>query len=75
LIRGRKAGIVGRVCMNLTMADVSAMDDVQPGDEAVFLGCQEGSCITGDEVAGWAETISYEVFCSIGQRSTRNYGL
>jgi alanine racemase len=75
LIRGRKAGIVGRVCMNLTMADVSAMDDIQPGDEAVFLGCQEGSCITGDDVARWAETISYEIFCSIGQRSTRNYGL
>ena len=74
LIRGEKAGIVGRVCMNLTMADVSAVEGVQPGDEAVFLGCQEGSCITGDDVARWAETISYEVYCSIGRRSTRSYG-
>jgi alanine racemase len=73
LIRGRKARIVGRVCMNLAMADVTALLDVQPGDEAVFLGCQNGACITGDDVARRAETISYEVFCSIGQRSTRNY--
>ncbi|MBN2034393.1 MAG: alanine racemase [Deltaproteobacteria bacterium] len=75
LIRGRKAGIVGRVCMNLIMADVSAINGLEPGDEAVFLGCQAGSCITGDDVARWAETISYEVFCSIGQRSKRSYGL
>jgi alanine racemase len=65
LIRGTKASLVGRVCMNLTMADVSASRAVKPGDEAVFLGCQGGA---------WrSDTISYEVFCSIGQRSTRNY--
>jgi alanine racemase len=75
LIRGRHADIVGRVCMNLTMVDVSATEDVQSGDEAVFLGCQEGLCITGDDMARCAETISYEVFCSIGQKSTRSYGL
>jgi len=73
LLRGRKTAIVGRVCMNLTMADVTGSGDVGPGDEAVFLGCQRGACITGDEVARRAETISYEIFCSIGQRSTRNY--
>jgi alanine racemase len=73
LIRGRRARIVGRVCMNLTMADVTALQDVAPGDEAVFLGCQGGACLTGDDVAARADTISYEVFCSIGQRSTRNY--
>jgi alanine racemase len=73
LLRGRKASIVGRVCMNLTMADVTASGDVRPGDEAVFLGCQDGACITGDDVARRAETISYEVYCSIGQGSTRDY--
>lgn len=75
LIRGRRAAIVGRVCMNLTMVDVSAIQEVLPGDEAVFLGCRAGSCITGDDVARWAETISYEVFCSIGGRSARSYNL
>ena len=73
LVRRRKAKIVGRVCMNLTMVDVTEMPEVQPGDEVVFLGCQEGACITGDDAARWAETISYEVFCSIGPRSARNY--
>jgi alanine racemase len=74
LIRGKKAGIVGRVCMNLTMADVSEIEKVQPGDEAVLLGCQDGSWITGDDMAQRAETISYEVFCSIGRKNTRSYG-
>ncbi len=73
LIRGTRCSIVGRVCMNLTMADVSGLKDVRPGDEAVFLGCQEGSCITGDHVAQSADTISYEVFCSIGRGRKREY--
>ena len=61
LIRGRRADVVGRVCMNLTLADVTAVEDVQPGDEVVLLGCQGGSRIAVDDVARWAETISYEV--------------
>jgi alanine racemase len=73
LIRGGKAPIVGRVCMNLTMADVSGLKDIRPGDEAVFLGCQASECIAGDDVAQWAGTISYEVFCSIGQGRKREY--
>jgi alanine racemase len=73
LIRGKKCQIVGRVCMNLTMADVSGFKDIQPGDDAVFLGCQEGECIAGDDIAQWAGTISYEVFCSIGQGGKREY--
>lgn len=73
LIGGARTRIVGRVCMNLTMADVTALPDVRPGDEAVFLGCQDGECIAGDDVARRADTISYDVYCAIGQRSTRNY--
>jgi alanine racemase len=73
LIRGRKCEIVGRVCMNLTMADVSGLRDIRPGDEAVFLGCQEAECIAGDDMAQWADTLSYEVFCSIGQGRKREY--
>lgn len=73
LIRGRRAAIVGRVCMNLTMADVTALGAVQAGDEAVFVGCQGKACLTADEVASRAGTISYEVLCSIGQRSVRAY--
>jgi len=67
LIRGRKLSIVGRVCMNLVMADVTELKDVEPGDEAVLLGQQGSATITGDEVAESCGTISYEIFCAVGQ--------
>jgi alanine racemase len=73
LIKGKKAPITGRVCMNMTMVDVTGLRDVRCGDEAVFLGTQEGEKITADDVASWAGTISYEVLCSIGQRNPKEY--
>ena len=73
LIKGRRANILGRVCMNMTVADVTGLEDVRAGDEVVYLGSQGESIITGDELAEWSQTISYEVFCSIGQRNTREY--
>jgi alanine racemase len=73
LVGGRKRDIVGRICMNMTMNNVSGMKDVAGGQEAVFLGTQGDDRITGDELAGWGETISYEIFCSIGQKNSREY--
>jgi alanine racemase len=73
LINGKKVNIIGRVCMNMTMADISRAGDVRPGDEVVFLGTQGDNCITGEELAAWSQTISYEVFCSIGQRNSKEY--
>lgn len=67
LIRGRRAPIRGRVCMNLTMAEVTDREDVLPGDEAVFLGRQGDAVLPGDEVARACNTISYEIYCAIGQ--------
>lgn len=67
LIRGRKVPIIGRVCMNLTMADVTDLPGVRPGDEAVFLGRQGQAVLTGDEVAGACSTISYEIYCAFGK--------
>ncbi len=67
LIRGRKVPIIGRVCMNLTMADVTDLPDVRPGDEAVFLGRQGQAVLTGDEVAAACDTISYEIYCAFGK--------
>lgn len=67
LIHGEKVPVVGRVCMNLVMADISGLDKVLPGEEAVFLGVQGEETITGDEVAEICGTISYEIFCSVGQ--------
>lgn len=73
LIRGKKAPIVGMVCMNFTLVDITGIQGVDPGDEAVFLGSQMGQRITGDDMARSAGTISYEIFCSLGLRNKKEY--
>jgi len=73
LIKGEKAAIIGAVCMNLTVCDITGIKEVQPGDEVVFLGSQGGESIKGDDIARSAGTISYEVFCSIGRKNIREY--
>jgi alanine racemase len=73
LIHGRKARLIGRLCMNLTVADVTSIKGVKKGDRACFLGKENGDTITADDMARWADTISYEVFCSLGSRNKREY--
>ena len=73
LIRGRRAPVVGRVTMDLTMVDITAIDGVQPGDEVVLLGTQDGETISAEEMAGWADTISYEILTSISRGVPRHY--
>lgn len=73
LVRSKRCDILGRICMDLIVCDVSDVEDVAPGDEAIFLGSQGPESITGDEMARWGNTISYEIFCSIGQRHTKEF--
>jgi alanine racemase len=73
LIRGRRVPILGRVCMDMTMVDVTHVADVRVGDEAVLIGRQGAEEITADEAAGLTGTISYEVLCRIGPRVPRVY--
>jgi alanine racemase len=73
LLGGKRVDIAGTICMNMVICDVTSLDMVKPGDEAVFLGAQGDEIITGDEIAEWTDTISYEIFLSIGQRGNRNY--
>lgn len=73
LVRGRRAPIIGRICMNLTMIDVTDIDGVSPGDEVVILGSQLGETISGDEIAEMMGTISYEVLCLFGNNNQRTY--
>lgn len=61
LVGGRRAPLVGRVCMNLCMVDVSHVPDVRAGDDAVLLGVQGEERITAEQMAGWLGTIPYEV--------------
>jgi alanine racemase len=71
LVGGKRAPIAGRVCMDLTMVDVTGIAGVQPGDEVVLLGRQGDQMISADEMAGWANTISYEILTSISARVPR----
>jgi alanine racemase len=73
LIRGRRAPIVGRICMDMTMVDVTDIPNAVPGDEAVLIGQQGGFRITAAHLAVWSQTIPYEVLCAIGPRVRRVY--
>jgi alanine racemase len=73
LINGRRAPIRGRVCMNLTMVDVTEIPGVGEGDPVTLLGRDGSDCLTADDLAGWAETISYEIHCLLGNSNYRRY--
>ena len=72
LIRGRRAPIVGSVCMDMLMADVTGLE-VAPGDEVVIIGSQGDDRIDVREMAAQIGTIPYEVLCRIGSRIERLY--
>lgn len=73
LVRGSRAPVVGRVTMDMTMVDVTDIPGVEAGDEVVLIGTQDGAVITAEELAAWAGTISYEIFCAISHRVKRVY--
>lgn len=72
LIRGRRAPIVGSVCMDMLTADVTGLD-VSPGDEVVIIGSQGAERIDVREMAAQVGTIPYEILCRIGSRIERIY--
>ncbi len=73
LIHGQRAPIVGRVCMDQFVVDVSHIPNVQLHDEVVLIGRQGEGCIPAEEVARWAETINYEVTTGLLPRVARIY--
>ena len=66
LIRGRRAPVRGRVCMNIIMVDVTDVPGAALEDEVVLLGAQGDDRISAEQLAGWAGTINYEVVTRIG---------
>ncbi|MGE5199481.1 MAG: alanine racemase [Rhodospirillaceae bacterium] len=72
LVRGRRAPIVGSVCMDMITLDVTGIG-AEPGDEVALTGRQGADEITVEEVAGWAGTIPYELLCRVGARVERVY--
>lgn len=73
IIRGLKAPIVGRVCMDQFMVDVTHIPGVKPGDTVTIFGTDGDATITADEVAARAQTIGYELVCGIAPRVPRVY--
>lgn len=65
LIRGTRCSVRGRICMNLTMVDVSHLSAVHPQEEVVLLGSQNDETISADEIANLTHTIHYEVVTRI----------
>jgi alanine racemase len=74
LIRGKRAPQVGNICMDMTLIDVTEVQDVAEGDEVVLFGRQDGQTITVDEMATKGGTIPYEILCNVGKRVPRIYG-
>src|SRR5207244_8675491 len=70
LVRGRRMPIVGSVCMDMIMVDVTGLD-VSPGDEVVIIGRQGDEEITARETAATIGAIPWEVVCRVGSRIAR----
>lgn len=73
LVRGKRVPIVGLVCMDMTMVDVTDVPSIQVGEEATLIGRQGREAIWADEIAEWTGTIPYEILCAIGPRIQRQY--
>lgn len=73
LIHGCRAPIVGRICMDQMMADVTHIPNVQPGDRVTLMGQNGEERITAEDIARWAGTISYEVLLAATGRVPREW--
>lgn len=73
LIHGKKAPILGRVCMDQFMVDVTDIDNVCIGDRVTLFGKDGDSCITIEEISAMAHSFNYEFVCDIGKRIPRVY--
>src|SRR5271156_237623 len=73
LIHGRRCPMLGRVTMDQILVDVTALPQVETGDEAVLMGKQGGEEIFAAELAQKAGTIAWEIFTGIGRRVERVY--
>jgi alanine racemase len=74
LVRGVRAKIAGTVCMDWMMLDVTGIEGVAVGDTVTLMGPDDaGQCIHAEELAAWADTIPYTIFCGISKRVPRVY--
>ncbi|MBQ1401195.1 MAG: alanine racemase [Firmicutes bacterium] len=73
LINGRKVPIVGNICMDQCMIDVTDIEGIKVGDEVVIMGSEGPNSITSDDIAAASGTINYEILCGFGKRLPKVY--
>ncbi len=73
LLHGKRARILGRVCMDQMMIDVTGIDNVTEGDIVTLIGRDGDECITFEDLARWSGMLNYELACVIGKRVPRLY--
>jgi alanine racemase len=73
LIRGKRADVVGAVCMDMMMVDVTDIPGVAVGDDVILIGRSGNETLSADDLARWSGTISYEILCGISKRVPRIY--
>ena len=73
LIHGKKAAIVGRICMDQFMVDVTDIPEAQEYEEVVLIGKNGNEIISADDMAQMIGTIGYEIVCDVGKRVPRVY--
>ena len=73
IVKGKKAKVVGRICMDQCMLDVTGIEGIKVGDTVTVVGKAGSAEISTDEVASWTGTINYEVVCLVGKRVPRVY--
>ncbi len=73
LVHGKKAPVVGRVCMDQIMVDVTDIDNVLVGDLAVIMGSDEGTYLSAEELGAMCDSFNYEIICTFMPRVIRVY--
>ena len=73
LVRGKRVPVIGRVCMDQLMLDVSDVEDVQEGDVVTVFGHDQSLFLPVEELASANDTINYEMVCLVGKRVPRIY--
>ena len=73
MVRGHKVPIVGTICMDQCMIDVTGIEDVKRDDEVILIGTDGVHTISAEDVAKKLGTIGYEIICMVGRRVPRVY--
>lgn len=73
LCHGKKAPLVGRICMDMAMVDVTDIPEAAVGDDVVLFGKDGDERLPAEKLAAWADTIPYEILCAVSARVPRVY--